>query len=280
MNVLERCAELTTQTTENSNPAIASADFVPRGAVDAKDGSGGKMWTSWFFTQRKQWLDVIEIGLKADPNNHGVVVASARSFSAAIVPAAIPLALPISMALFWLPFSDMGQNAIHLHTLRSLVRRAMPRRLCNMLLNTYLLSSMSADSKWFTTTVQHCWADNSTSNGLVVPVFLSLICLMSSPPARLSSPCSCVSPWACIPWYPNLPTLLPPCVRALAAAGRQWINGGAVQGTQEVISTYGGLVDERIQGILTPFFFWSDTSAHAGTSPVDVSSEGWTLCLA
>ena len=134
--VLDTCAGITKQDTSVKNQAISAADFEVCGlagplpaAAAAETGSGGPSlgggggvyrWSSWFFTQRKQWLDVVEIDLRAGATP-GIVEARCHALSAGVVPASIPGAPIISACLWFIPFGDMGQNAIHLRTLRGLL---------------------------------------------------------------------------------------------------------------------------------------------------------------
>ncbi|KAK6192705.1 hypothetical protein SNE40_004131 [Patella caerulea] len=50
-----------------------------------------------------EWLDIIEIEMK--PN-----ITHVTAFSSGFLPLCIPFACVINLALFWIPFSDMGQN--------------------------------------------------------------------------------------------------------------------------------------------------------------------------
>lgn len=116
--LLGGCKSLERQETDIEHIAICGADFVPQEVVSTPTGH---RFTAWFFTSRKQWLDVIEIELSQPQDSAGGVQASAYSFSSAMVPASVPFALPLSAVLSFFPFSDIGQNAIHLRTLRLMV---------------------------------------------------------------------------------------------------------------------------------------------------------------
>jgi len=87
----------------------------------------------WFFTARKQWLDVIELTIrdsgghpeeegdeceeKQDDRDVETAVVDAVSFSSCVAPASTPLALLAGIACWFVAFDDFGQNQLHLQTL-------------------------------------------------------------------------------------------------------------------------------------------------------------------
>ena len=75
----------------------------------------------FFFTEQLRWLDVMEISFGAASSSDGGLWVDLYSFSAAVSPASGFLALPISILLFFIVFSDIGQNRIHCRTLRKLI---------------------------------------------------------------------------------------------------------------------------------------------------------------
>lgn len=111
---LRMCESITKQSTSSDNPAFANADFVNHKATDA-------FFSCFFFTTYRQWLDVVEIQLEERVDADTPMIASARSFSASIIPASSPLAFLPAMLLACCPFGDMGQNTLHLRTLRQLL---------------------------------------------------------------------------------------------------------------------------------------------------------------
>ena len=76
-----------------------------------------------FFTHQQQWLDCIEITQRQHSDGDHLEL-SCYSFSAAVSPASSPIAVPVSILLFFILFSDIGQNELHLYTLRRLLEKA------------------------------------------------------------------------------------------------------------------------------------------------------------
>jgi hypothetical protein len=111
VKALSKCDSVKEQRTNATNPALTAAEFHTREARP-------DLFSCFFFTPRKRWLDVCEIALKAEGGN---VYADADSFSAGIVPTAVLGCTFLSILLSPLPFSDHGQNKNHLRTLRGLL---------------------------------------------------------------------------------------------------------------------------------------------------------------
>ena len=76
----------------------------------------------WFYTKNKQWLDVLEFTLSSDQPSASSTSFDVYSFSAGIVPASVPFAALIGALLWWVPFSDVGQNRAHVLSIRDHVR--------------------------------------------------------------------------------------------------------------------------------------------------------------
>ena len=112
---LKRCDGLERQETSNSMEQIYKANFVtqPQTSPDKLE--------IFFFTEQLRWLDVMEISFGAASSSDGGLWVDLYSFSAAVSPASGFLALPISILLFFIVFSDIGQNRIHCRTLRKLI---------------------------------------------------------------------------------------------------------------------------------------------------------------
>ena len=124
----ERCCEFDDGRAEVKLklPELKLAEYIPRGL-----GPDSEVFTIWFFTPNKRWLDVIEVALAADGAGGGRVRAEVHAFSAAIAPASAPFALLASVALCIFPFGDMGQTATHCRTLRRhLERKGLPAEVC------------------------------------------------------------------------------------------------------------------------------------------------------
>ena len=69
-----------------------------------------------------RWMDLVEIKLR--PTEGEALELYAHSCSTSVVPAAAPLAPLMSVLLWWIVFSDIGQNELHLNALRSLLVKA------------------------------------------------------------------------------------------------------------------------------------------------------------
>jgi hypothetical protein len=88
-----------------------------------------------FFTGL-QWIDVVDLviedsgspGTPSEPgwSPHGVVRVDAQSASLACVPAGVPCALPLSIALCWVPFDDHGANLARLQAFRTRLEQVTP----------------------------------------------------------------------------------------------------------------------------------------------------------
>ena len=114
MSILRTCESIRQQPTSSTKPQMINADFVVHRVTDT-------FFCCFFFTHYRQWLDVVEISLQPSTGGDAPLVASAFSFSASVVPAASPLAVLQAILFAWIPFSDMGQNALHLRALRKLL---------------------------------------------------------------------------------------------------------------------------------------------------------------
>ena len=114
IDALSKCENIKQQATRSTAVALQAAEFV----VHRKTAS---FISIFFFTHFRQWLDVIEVSVEPAADGGAPIVASAHSFSAAIAPASSPIAVLSSILLACIPFGDMGQNALHLRTLRKLL---------------------------------------------------------------------------------------------------------------------------------------------------------------
>ena len=122
LNLLKGCTRLKEQVTHSEHPAIKAADFLVRRCTVSE-------FVCYFFTHNKQWLDVCEVTPITEDGSAAMMPSmqlhavrfSAYSFSASIVPLSSPFALLLAPILWFLPFADMGQNKIHLRTLRQLL---------------------------------------------------------------------------------------------------------------------------------------------------------------
>ena len=113
MEALSKCESLTEQPCRSELPQLRRADFrVYR--------QSSNRFVCFFFTHQRQWLDCCELEILEAGIGDELLI-SAFSFSAAVVPAASPLALLPSILLFFIPFGDMGQNKLHLRALRQLL---------------------------------------------------------------------------------------------------------------------------------------------------------------
>ncbi|GMH81083.1 hypothetical protein TrST_g8661 [Triparma strigata] len=96
-----------------SNSVLTKADFyVPPHA------RSGSTYTIYFFTPHKQWLDVITFTHSPSASTSSVQTFSVISFSAGVAPASVPACLLFSCLLFFIPFSDVGQNYSHVMTIQ------------------------------------------------------------------------------------------------------------------------------------------------------------------
>jgi len=113
---LSKCEHLTEQRTHRE-VQFKAADYHVHDCTATS-------FCAFFFTTYRQWLDVIEVSQvpsAAGAGKNAPLELSAYSFSASVVPASSPLALITAILLFWIPFSDIGQNELHLRTLCALL---------------------------------------------------------------------------------------------------------------------------------------------------------------
>jgi len=118
MSALSKCEEITEQPCQSELPHFRKADFRVHHV-------SSNLFICFFFTHNRQWLDCCELLVEsAEEEEEGAdeVFVSVRSFSAAVVPAAAPLAPLLSILFFWIPFGDLGQNKLHLRALRLLLK--------------------------------------------------------------------------------------------------------------------------------------------------------------
>lgn len=90
--------------------------------TSAPTQQGPTAWQAYFFTEKRLWLDVIEV--RITPVAGGAMELSAYSFCAGCAPCALVGCLFWSMLLFMIPFTDHGQNRVHLRTLRVMLEEA------------------------------------------------------------------------------------------------------------------------------------------------------------
>jgi len=85
------------------NDVLVDAEFV----VPPNQDASSKVFTVYFFTKHKQWLDVMEFEAQ---DGHVTV----NSFSACIAPASLPGSLLFGILFAFFPFQDVGQNKAHI----------------------------------------------------------------------------------------------------------------------------------------------------------------------
>ena len=121
---LAKCESLQEQrTSADAPPQLRLGSFHVHTSLNSTRygaGHGASFFSCFFFTAFRQWLDVCELTLEENAAGDALVV-SAYSFSASVVPASSPFAPLMALLLFWIVFSDIGQNKIHLRTLRMLL---------------------------------------------------------------------------------------------------------------------------------------------------------------
>jgi len=146
VHVIDEQSVTRTDSVSNS-PAIKSAHFEHARTRSTRSSSGAERHDVqlWFFTARKQWLDVIELTIrdeqqgrdssghpeaeedeceeKQDDREVQTAVIDAVSFSSSVVPASTPLALLAGIACWFVAFDDFGQNQLHLQTLESFLEQ-------------------------------------------------------------------------------------------------------------------------------------------------------------
>uniref|UniRef100_A0A7S2TKF1 Uncharacterized protein n=1 Tax=Lotharella oceanica TaxID=641309 RepID=A0A7S2TKF1_9EUKA len=110
---LRAVEEIKTQVTQQKQAALSIAEFTV--ASCTQSGSADAFFKSYFYTPRKQWLDVQELQLSRDKD---AVKIEALSFSAGLLPASTPLAPLFNVLFFWFAFSDWSQNRLHLATIK------------------------------------------------------------------------------------------------------------------------------------------------------------------
>ncbi|OQV21341.1 hypothetical protein BV898_04821 [Hypsibius exemplaris] len=76
------------------------------------------------FSPKMKYMDIVEIKVQADPEEMGGTAVDVYSTSAGKAPLSLPppFGLLMSMALFWLPYSDNGSNKNRLDSIRSSLR--------------------------------------------------------------------------------------------------------------------------------------------------------------
>ncbi|GAB5363746.1 hypothetical protein AAMO2058_000909800 [Amorphochlora amoebiformis] len=107
---LKKVDQITEQVSEQEQKEIKNADFHWR--FESKSGNVTNVQI-YFFTTRKQWLDVVE--MRITPETNGTAHAMVTSFSSGFIPAATPLAPLFNILFFWFNFQDW----VRIQSLRS-----------------------------------------------------------------------------------------------------------------------------------------------------------------